>query len=43
MKNSKGALHVGRPQLNELAPRDIVARAIVKELERSGRTMFLWI
>ena len=37
LKNSKGLRFMeGTHELNELAPRDIVARAIVKELERSG-------
>lgn len=37
LKNSKGVrFMLGAHELNELAPRDIVARAIVKELERSG-------
>jgi len=37
LKNSKGERFMyGAHELNELAPRDIVARAIVRELERSG-------
>jgi len=37
LKNSKGVRFMeGAHELNELAPRDIVARAIVKELEKSG-------
>ncbi len=37
LKNSAGVRFMeGQHELNELAPRDIVARAVVKELERSG-------
>jgi len=37
LKNSKGVrFMLGTHELNELAPRDIVARAIVRELQRSG-------
>ncbi len=38
LKNSEGVRFMeGAHELNELAPRDIVARAIVKELVRSGK------
>ncbi len=37
LKNKEGVRFMeGTHELNELAPRDIVARAVVKELERSG-------
>lgn len=37
LKNSEGVRFMeGAHELNELAPRDIVARAIIRELERSG-------
>lgn len=37
LKNSKGVRFMeGTHELNELAPRDIVARAIMRELEKSG-------
>ena len=39
LKNSEGErFMVGQHELNELAPRDIVARAITRELQRSGET-----
>ncbi|MEA4894271.1 MAG: L-aspartate oxidase [Oscillospiraceae bacterium] len=39
LKNSKGErFMLGQHELNELAPRDIVARAITRELMRSGET-----
>ena len=39
LKNSKGErFMLGTHELNELAPRDIVARAITRELQRSGET-----
>ena len=39
LKNSEGVrFMVGQHELNELAPRDIVARAITRELIRSGET-----
>jgi len=39
LKNSKGErFMVGQHELNELAPRDIVTRGILKELSRSGES-----
>lgn len=39
LKNSAGdRFMVGQHELNELAPRDIVARAITRELQKSGET-----
>ena len=44
LKNKEGVrFMVGQHELAELAPRDIVARAIVRELERTGTTTSLWI